>query len=101
MSKRDQIALLPKGESESSTELKSWAVVELFGHQRIVGFLSQQTFCTGVLFRVDVPDLTKQQDGSLTKTVVHQGFTRYFGLRGDLQHHAGLGRDRSNSPAFD
>jgi hypothetical protein len=48
--------------------------VELFGHQRIVGYLSQQSFGTGVLFRVDVPDLTK--DGK----VVRQGFTRYFGL---------------------
>lgn len=55
-------------------ELKAWALVELFGHQRIVGYLSQQTFGTGVLFRVDVPDLTK--DGK----VVRKGFTRYLGL---------------------
>jgi hypothetical protein len=55
-------------------ELKSWALVELFGHQRIVGFLSQQTFGTGVLFRVDVPDLLK--DGKIQR----KGFTRYFGL---------------------
>ena len=55
-------------------ELKSWALVELFGHQKIVGYLSQQTFGTGVLFRVDVPDLLK--DG----TLVRRGFTRYFGL---------------------
>lgn len=59
---------------ESQPELKAWALVELFGHQRIVGYLSQQTFGTGVLFRVDVPDLTK--DGK----TVRQGFTRYFGL---------------------
>jgi hypothetical protein len=55
-------------------ELKAWALVELFGHQRIVGWLTQQTFGSGVLFRVDVPDLTK--DGK----VVREGFTRYFGL---------------------
>ena len=54
--------------------LKAWALVELFGHQRIVGYLSQQTFGTGVLFRVDVPDLLKD-----TK-IIRQGFTRYFGL---------------------
>lgn len=59
---------------EQPNELKSWALVELFGHQRIVGFLSQQTFGTGVLFRVDVPDLMK--DGKK----VRDGFTRYFGL---------------------
>jgi hypothetical protein len=59
---------------ETPSELKAWALVELFGHQRIVGFLSQQSFGTGVLFRVDVPDLLK--DGE----VLREGFTRYFGL---------------------
>jgi len=61
-------------EKDSTAELKSWALVELFGHQRIVGYLSQQTFGTGVLFRVDVPDFLKD-----TK-LVRVGFTRYFGL---------------------
>jgi hypothetical protein len=61
-------------EPEAQPELKAWALVELFGHQRIVGYLTQQTFGSGVLFRVDVPDLTK--DGA----VVRKGFTRYFGL---------------------
>jgi hypothetical protein len=69
-----QALLLPAAGAEPSAELKSWALVELFGHQRIVGFLSQQTFGSGVLFRVDVPDLLK--DGKVTRV----GFTRYFGL---------------------
>ena len=69
-----QALLLPEVAGEPSAELKSWALVELFGHQRIVGFLSQQSFGTGVLFRVDVPDLLK--DGKITRV----GFTRYFGL---------------------
>lgn len=68
-----QLALI-EGPEPKDGELKSWALVELFGHQRIVGYLSQQTFGTGVLFRVDVPDLLK--DGK----VVREGFTRYFGL---------------------
>jgi hypothetical protein len=70
---KQQLALIEEP-AEQSPELKSWALVELFGHQRIVGFLSQQTFGTGVLFRVDVPDLVK--DGK----VVRDGFTRYFGI---------------------
>jgi len=64
----------PAPEAEAQPELKSWALVELFGHQRIVGFLSQQTFGTGVLFRVDVPDLLK------SGKKVRDGFTRYFAL---------------------
>jgi len=69
----DQLALIEPS-PEKQAELKSWALVELFGHQRIVGFLSQQSFGTGVLFRVDVPDLLK--DGK----TVRDGFTRYFGI---------------------
>jgi hypothetical protein len=61
-------------EKPPEPELKSWALVELFGHQRIVGYLSQQNFAGGVLFRVDVPDLTKEGK------IVRRGFTRYFGL---------------------
>jgi hypothetical protein len=69
------VELLPPADAAPpEPELKSWALVELFGHQRIVGFLTQQTFGSGVLFRVDVPDLTQE------KKVVRKGFTRYFGL---------------------
>jgi len=69
------LALLPSIEGQDSEpEMKSWALVELFGHQRIVGFLTQQTFGSGVLFRVDVPDLLKDSK------VQRKGFTRYFGL---------------------
>lgn len=69
-----QALLIPPDKPEPNPELKSWALVELFGHQRIVGFLSQQSFGTGVLFRVDVPDLTS------SGKVIRDGFTRYFGL---------------------
>ena len=70
----EQALLIPVEKAEAGPELKSWALVELFGHQRIVGYLSQQTFGTGVLFRVDVPDLTS------SGKVIREGFTRYFGL---------------------
>lgn len=71
---KQQLALIGEPATEETPELKSWALVEIFGHQRIVGFLSTQTFGAGVLFRVDVPDLTKEGK------VVRPGFTRYFGL---------------------
>jgi hypothetical protein len=74
MKTKSQLELISPDKADSEPELKSWALVELFGHQRIVGFLTQQTFGSGVLFRVDVPDLTKET------TVVRKGFTRYFGL---------------------
>jgi hypothetical protein len=73
MSLSDKLLPLKPDEKENEP-LKSWALVELFGHQRIVGYLTEQSFGTGVLFRVDVPDLTKGGE------VVRAGFTRYFGL---------------------
>lgn len=70
----EQALLIPEPEQPPTPELKAWALVEIFGHTRIVGFLSQQAFGSGVLFRVDVPDLTS------SGKVIRQGFTRYFGL---------------------
>lgn len=34
-----------------------WAIVEIFGHQRIAGFLSEQTVGGQSFVRVDVPEL--------------------------------------------
>lgn len=53
--------------------LKSWALVELFGHQRIVGKVTVDPVDFPGMVRVDVPDLLKNGE------VVRQGFTRYFG----------------------
>lgn len=71
----EQLALLePQVQKPEDESIKGWSLVELFGHNRIVGWLSTQTFPSGVLFRVDVPDLIK--DGKVER----KGFTRYFGL---------------------
>jgi hypothetical protein len=55
-------------------QLKAWALVELFGHQRIVGLCTSEAFGSSVLLRVDLPDLLK--DGKPLRA----GFTRYFGM---------------------
>lgn len=52
-------------EKESFNE---WALVELFGHQRIVGKVSEATLAGGAFLRVDVPSF----NGACA-------FTRYFG----------------------
>lgn len=43
--------------------LEMWALVELFGHQRIAGRVTEATIAGGTFLRVDVPD----------------GATRFFG----------------------
>lgn len=35
---------------------KSWAMVELFGHTRIAGEVSEQSIAGGAMLRIDVPE---------------------------------------------
>lgn len=75
----------PNGKAESTprlngavspstdTGLHSWAMVELFGHQRIVGMITVDSPEFPGMIRVDVPDLLK--DGE----VIRPGHTRYIG----------------------
>ena len=45
-----------------------WALVELFGHQKIVGRVSEASLAGGAFLRVDVPALNQEP-----------GFTRFYG----------------------
>lgn len=63
--------------AEQAPMLTSWALVELFGHQRIVGIVTVDPVEFPGMIRVDVPDVLK--DGAL----IRSGFTRYIG-RGAL-----------------
>ena len=36
-------------------KFECWALLELFGHQHLAGFVSEQTFGPAVFFRVEVP----------------------------------------------
>jgi hypothetical protein len=49
-------------------KFESWAMVELYGHQRIVGKVSEATIGGCAFIRVDVPDVGDKN-----------GFTRFFG----------------------
>ncbi len=61
----------PNGKSEEC--LKAWALVELMGHQRLVGMVVVDPPEFPGMTRVDVPDLLK--DGK----VVRKGFSSFFG----------------------
>ena len=42
-------------QTEQSTAFDSWALVEIMGHQRIVGKVTEATLAGGAFLRVDVP----------------------------------------------
>lgn len=51
------------------TNFEGWALVELFGHQKIVGWATEATIAGGSFLRVDVPKADKSG----------ADFTRYYG----------------------
>ena len=53
---------------ERTTKFEHWALVELMGHQRIAGLVSEQTIAGKGFIRVDVP----KANGEIA-------FTRFFG----------------------
>lgn len=54
--------------SEEKEKFETWAIVELFGHSRIAGKVSEQRIAGAGFLRVDVPE---------TEDV--QPFTRFYG----------------------
>lgn len=71
--KNTQLALIETAEPEEGKQLKAYALVELFGHARLVGLVTVDPPEFPGMIRVDVPDLMK--DGA----VVRKGGTRYVG----------------------
>lgn len=59
----------------SPEKFDQWAIVELFGHQRIAGRVTEQTIGGCAFVRVDVPDLNNPVEG---KPPI-PGFTKLFG----------------------
>ena len=73
MKKTTQLALIEPTPKEEDKQLKAWALIELFGHARIVGLMTVEPPEFPGMIRVDIPDLIK--DGA----VVRKGGTRYIG----------------------
>lgn len=69
----DRLTPFVRSGEEKPASLESWALVELFGHQRIVGMVTVEPPEFPGMIRVDVPDLLK--DGK----IIRPGLTRYLG----------------------
>ncbi|HEY7184334.1 MAG TPA: hypothetical protein VIC84_23060 [Blastocatellia bacterium] len=60
---------MSEANGHAQAKFEHWCLVELFGHQRIAGFVSEATIGGGAFIRVDVPN--PHGEGDL--------YTRYFG----------------------
>jgi len=74
---------------------KGWAMVEMFGHQKIAGYVQTVSFGAGVMFQVDVPTLPQQEStttspgyidgqwidaGAVVRCEHKEGYTRLLGV---------------------
>jgi hypothetical protein len=48
-------------ESIEQNKFEGWAVVELFGHAKEIGFVTTQYFGPACLFQIDVPELPERE----------------------------------------
>lgn len=78
----------------AANEIKTFAIVEIMGHQQIAGFAQTVTFGGTVMLRVDAPDLAERTE-KINKTFDYErgeyvsadqvypaeaGFTQYIGM---------------------
>lgn len=54
---------------ETKQGFEQWAILELFGHNVMAGFVSEETIAGGALLRIDVPAIDD----------THPAFTKYYG----------------------
>ncbi len=45
---------------EQNAQFEGYAIVELFGHQREIGYVSTKYFGTACMFQIDVPELPER-----------------------------------------
>ena len=75
-------------DQQSQQKFEAWCVVELYGHNRIVGLVSEQSIGGAMMVRVDVPDVQREAskseyvDGRYVSTKYTEtipAFTKFFG----------------------
>lgn len=54
--------------SNESKPLETWAIVELFGHNTVAGYISEQTIAGNAMLRIDVPEVGERP-----------AYTKYYG----------------------
>jgi hypothetical protein len=46
---------------QEQAKFEGWAIVDVLGHQRYVGYVRTETYGQAVMFRVDVPELPERE----------------------------------------
>jgi hypothetical protein len=70
---------------EAPEKFESWAIVELMGHRRIAGRVTEQTIGSAALLRIDVPDCPaepERQEGPYRYAAKEAipAYTQFYGV---------------------
>jgi hypothetical protein len=78
---------------------EGWAIVELFGHAKEIGFVTTQYFGTACLFQIDVPELPEREFSlQAPQWIEHEGRTVLAGEGSKVKRAASVGRSRLVGP---
>ncbi len=66
----------------SEQTFEGWAIVEMLGHKKLAGKVSEQTLGGSALVRVDVPETShvRESYGIPPKTIAVNGYTKLIGV---------------------
>ena len=82
-----------------TSKFEGWAVVEMFGHSREVGYVTTEYFGAGALFRIEVPPLPEREVTLLRpEWVESNGTQELVGAGSKISRGAVEGRTRFIGP---
>lgn len=65
-------------DTESKNEFESWAIVEIMGHRKLCGRVTEETIGGAAMIRIDVPPVG-ERDGAYGQSLPERpAFTQYF-----------------------
>jgi hypothetical protein len=83
-----------------TTQFEGWAVVELFGHAKEIGFVTTRYFGTACLFQIDVPELPDREFAlQAPQWLEHEGRTVLAPEGSKVKRAASPGRTRLVGPS--
>ena len=66
-------------DNESKTTFESWAIVEIMGHRKLAGRVTEESIAGTNLLRIDVPPVPEREGSYGQKLQERPAFTQYFG----------------------
>jgi len=63
-----------------STEFTGWAIVELFGHKKLAGYVSSQVVAGGSMVRIDVPETPADRQPATQQYTKLVGVAAIYGI---------------------